>query len=110
MSKVELSAYERYDVPREEDVLSILPNKRELGKLFKKEAKVVADALEAMCESEPRRLGARLAGGVSMSPVCYLQRCLQDACNACASRTHGQMSFLAARPPPPPPRHRAGHG
>lgn len=57
MSKVELSAYERFAEPKEVDVLSILPNKKELGKLFKKDAKAIADALEAMSECERAGLG-----------------------------------------------------
>lgn len=38
--------------PMQVEVLSIAPNKRELGKLFKKEAGAVAAALEGMCEGE----------------------------------------------------------
>ena len=52
MSKVEMSAYERFAEPQEVDVLSIVPNKKELGRLFKKDAKAIADALEAMSECE----------------------------------------------------------
>ena len=52
MSKVELSAYERFAEPQEVDVLTILPNKKELGKLFKKDAKAISDALEALPECE----------------------------------------------------------
>lgn len=65
MSKVELSAYERFAEPKEVDVLSILPNKKELGKLFKKDAKAIADALEAMSECE--RGGP---WGVAAAPLC----------------------------------------
>ena len=59
MSKVELSAYERFAEPQEVDVLTILPNKKELGKLFKKDAKAISDALEALpeCEWEAERRG-----------------------------------------------------
>ena len=47
---MELNAYEKFPEPREVEVLSIIPNKKELGRLFKKDAKAVADALEAQCE------------------------------------------------------------
>lgn len=57
MSKVELSAYERFAEPQEVDVLTILPNKKELGKLFKKDAKAISDALEALPECEWRWAG-----------------------------------------------------
>ena len=52
MSKVELSAYERFAEPKEVDVLAITPNRKELGKLFKKEAKAICDSLEALPECE----------------------------------------------------------
>ena len=50
MSKVELTAFETFPEPRMVEELSIVPNKKELGKLFKKEAKAIGDTLEAMCE------------------------------------------------------------
>ncbi|PSC72809.1 Glycyl-tRNA synthetase family [Micractinium conductrix] len=65
MSKVELAAYERFPEPREEDVLSILPNKKELGKLYKKDAKAIADALEAMSECDALEMQGKLAAGQS---------------------------------------------
>jgi len=37
---------------QEVEVLTIIPNKKELGKLFKKDAKVISDALEALSECE----------------------------------------------------------
>ncbi|KAL4457919.1 hypothetical protein ABPG75_012784 [Micractinium tetrahymenae] len=63
MSKVELSAYERFAEPKEVDVLSIVPNKKELGKLFKKDAKAIADALEAMGECDALEMQQKLAAG-----------------------------------------------
>ena len=59
MSKVELSAYEKFAEPREVEVLTITPNKRELGKLFKREAGAIASALEAMSECEWGRVARR---------------------------------------------------
>lgn len=56
MSKTELSAFEVFPEPRMVEELSIKPAMKELGKLFKREAKAVAEALEAMSECE------RLAG------------------------------------------------
>lgn len=49
-SKTELTAHEKFAEPRNVEVLSITPNRKELGKLFKKEAKAVGDALEALAE------------------------------------------------------------
>ncbi|KAI7843806.1 hypothetical protein COHA_002704 [Chlorella ohadii] len=63
MSKVELNAYERFPEPREEDVLTILPNKKELGKLFKKDAQTIAEALEAMSECDALEMQGKLAAG-----------------------------------------------
>ena len=54
MSKVELSAYEKFAEPREVEVLTIVPNKRELGKQYKREAGAISAALEAMSECERR--------------------------------------------------------
>ena len=47
-----MNAHERFAEPREEDVLTIIPNKKELGKLFKKDAMTISDALEALPECE----------------------------------------------------------
>ncbi|EFN58464.1 hypothetical protein CHLNCDRAFT_34068 [Chlorella variabilis] len=63
MSKVEMSAYERFAEPQEVDVLSIVPNKKELGRLFKKDAKAIADALEAMSECDALEMAGKLAAG-----------------------------------------------
>lgn len=57
MSKVELTAFEAFPEPRMVEELSIAPNKKELGKLFKREAGAVAAALEAMCEGRCGRCG-----------------------------------------------------
>ena len=50
-SKVELQAYEQWAEKREVDVLSIVPDKKELGKQFKKDANVIAESLTAMKEA-----------------------------------------------------------
>jgi glycyl-tRNA synthetase len=51
-SKVDLVAYERFDKPIEETVVEITPNKKVLGKAFKKDAKPVTDALLALSEAD----------------------------------------------------------
>ncbi|WIA35437.1 hypothetical protein OEZ86_003878 [Tetradesmus obliquus] len=51
-SKTELTAYEKFAEPREVDVLRVIPNKKEMGTAFKKDAKAVTEALEALPEEE----------------------------------------------------------
>lgn len=62
-SKVELAAYERYPEPRNEEVVSIVPNKRELGKVLKKEAQRVADELIALSDDDAMAMKAELDAG-----------------------------------------------
>ena len=62
-SKVELSAYERYNEPREEDVVTIVANKKELGKALKREAQRVADELVAMSDPDALAMKAELDAG-----------------------------------------------
>ncbi|GAB4820588.1 hypothetical protein N2152v2_007634 [Parachlorella kessleri] len=63
MSKVELTAFETFSEPRMVEELSIVPNKKELGKLFKREAKAIGDALEAMCEGDAMSMKAKHEAG-----------------------------------------------
>ena len=51
-SKVDLVAYERFDKPIEEENVVVTPNKKVMGKAFKKDAKVVTDALLALSEED----------------------------------------------------------
>ena len=51
-SKVDLVAYERFDTPIQEEVLVMTPNKQILGKVFKKDAKPITEALQALGEAE----------------------------------------------------------
>ena len=67
MSKVELSAYERFAETQEVEVVAIVPNKKELGRLFKKDAKPVCDALEAMSECDAMEMAGKLAAGQSVA-------------------------------------------
>eukprot|EP00898_Chlorokybus_atmophyticus_P006191 jgi/Chlat1/6573/Chrsp45S05938 len=60
MSGTALVAFEKYSTPKEVEVLSILPDKKELGKIFKKDAKVLAESLEAMSEEEALGLKSKL--------------------------------------------------
>lgn len=62
-SKVELAAYERYAEPRMEEVVSVVPNKKELGKVLKRDAQRVADALVALSDLDALKLKTNLANG-----------------------------------------------
>eukprot|EP01024_Parvocaulis_polyphysoides_P018345 TRINITY_DN18129_c0_g1_i1.p1 TRINITY_DN18129_c0_g1~~TRINITY_DN18129_c0_g1_i1.p1 ORF type:complete len:488 (+),score=88.92 TRINITY_DN18129_c0_g1_i1:187-1650(+) len=62
-SKVELSAYEKYDEPKEEEVLVIMPNKKALGMSFKKNAQTIANYMENMCESDAMEMKSKLDAG-----------------------------------------------
>jgi glycyl-tRNA synthetase len=62
-SKVELAAYERFDEPRMEEVVTIVPNKKELGKILKKDAQRVADELLSMSDSDALAMKAGLEAG-----------------------------------------------
>lgn len=63
MSKVDLTAHETFAEPREVDVLSVVPNKKALGQAFKGDAKVIAAALESMCEEGALEIRDLLAAG-----------------------------------------------
>lgn len=45
-------AYEKYDEPRMEEILSVAPNRKELGKTFKKDQKVIVEHFETLCEAD----------------------------------------------------------
>lgn len=62
-SKIELAAYERYPEPRMEEVITVVPNKRELGKALKREAGKVAEALEALSDEKALELKSTLEAG-----------------------------------------------
>ncbi|GJP39286.1 hypothetical protein CLOM_g23674 [Closterium sp. NIES-68] len=59
-SKVELVAYEKFPEPREVEVMSIVPSKKEIGKAFKRDAKIIAESLETMAEPEALAMKAAL--------------------------------------------------
>jgi len=63
MSKVELTAYEKFPEPREVEVTRVIPNKQALGMAFKKEAKAVVEALEGLCEEDVLCLKSSLDAG-----------------------------------------------
>lgn len=65
MSKTELTAYEKFPEPREVEVTTVTPNKKELGLAFKRDAKAVADALEALGEEDAMCLKSDLDAGKS---------------------------------------------
>ena len=59
-SGTELTAHERFAEPKMEEVLVVEPNKKDMGKAFKKDAKAVTDALEALCKEEALALDAKI--------------------------------------------------
>ncbi|CAI5962344.1 unnamed protein product [Closterium sp. NIES-64] len=69
-SKVELVAYEKFPEPREVEVMSIVPSKKDIGKAFKRDAKLIAESLEAMTEAEALAMKAALEadGKVEYTP------------------------------------------
>ena len=60
-SKVDLTAFEKFDAPRQVEELSVEPNKQLIGKEFKKAAKAVTDALAALDEGAALALRDKLA-------------------------------------------------
>ena len=70
-SKIELTAHERYAEPKVEEVFVVTPNKKEMGKAFKKDAKAVTDALTAMGKEDGLAFAAKLeAEGKAMLATC----------------------------------------
>ena len=59
-SNVELTAYEKYAEPVMEEQLVVEPNKKDMGKAFKKDAKAVTDALLALCKEDAFALKAKV--------------------------------------------------
>lgn len=59
-SKVELTAHERFAEPKVEEVFVVEPNKKDMGKAFKKDAKAVTDALMALSAEEGLAMNAKL--------------------------------------------------
>eukprot|EP00775_Hariotina_reticulata_P009703 gene9703-9862_t len=66
-SKTELTAYERFSEPREVEVLSVVANKKEIGQAYKKDAKAIVEALEALAEDDADCLKKTLESGKSGS-------------------------------------------
>ena len=61
---VELTAHERFAEPVMEEVLVVEPNKKDMGKAFKKDVKAVTDALAALSAEDALALDAKVADGV----------------------------------------------
>ena len=61
-SGVDLSAHETFAEPRMVDAVVVAPSKKEIGVAFKKDAKAVCDALEALDEACALRLKGELEG------------------------------------------------
>jgi hypothetical protein len=69
-----LTAYEKFPEPREVEELKVTANKKELGATFKKDAKAIAEALEALPEDEAECLRKTLESGLfSMFCIYFLQ-------------------------------------
>lgn len=62
-SKVDLNAFERYAEPRMEEVVTVVPIKKILGKELKKDAQRVADALIGMSECTAMEMKATHENG-----------------------------------------------
>ncbi len=65
-SGVELSAYEKFDKPQQQEIVELVIDKKALGMQFKKDAKLVTDALEALAKNKDAALAwsaAAAAGG-----------------------------------------------
>eukprot|EP00193_Tetraselmis_chui_P003500 CAMPEP_0177771360 /NCGR_PEP_ID=MMETSP0491_2-20121128/11534_1 /TAXON_ID=63592 /ORGANISM="Tetraselmis chuii, Strain PLY429" /LENGTH=689 /DNA_ID=CAMNT_0019288871 /DNA_START=54 /DNA_END=2123 /DNA_ORIENTATION=+ len=62
-SKVDLTAYEQFAEPRMVELVEVKPDKRSLGRDFKKDAKAIQSALEAMGECDAMELRAKLEAG-----------------------------------------------
>eukprot|EP00252_Welwitschia_mirabilis_P020147 TRINITY_DN4870_c0_g1_i1.p1 TRINITY_DN4870_c0_g1~~TRINITY_DN4870_c0_g1_i1.p1 ORF type:complete len:798 (-),score=156.80 TRINITY_DN4870_c0_g1_i1:241-2328(-) len=74
-SGVPLVAHEKYPEPREIEKLVIAPSKKELGMAFKKNQKMIVEALEAMNEAEAMELKALLESeGKAPFHVCTLNQ------------------------------------
>lgn len=64
-SKVDLSAFEKFDTPQVTEELQCVVNKRAVGGAFKKDAKAVQTALEGLAEPEVEALQAAIAANGS---------------------------------------------
>mmetsp|Transcript_6700 Transcript_6700/g.18764 ORF Transcript_6700/g.18764 Transcript_6700/m.18764 type:complete len:690 (+) Transcript_6700:167-2236(+) len=62
-SKVDLNAYEAFPEPRMVELVEIKPDKKNIGKDFKRDAKTVGAALEALTECDAMELKAKLEAG-----------------------------------------------
>ncbi|KDD74333.1 class II core domain (G, H, P, S and T) tRNA synthetase, partial [Helicosporidium sp. ATCC 50920] len=62
-AKVDLTAYETFPEPRDVEELRIVPDKKKLGQLFRKDAAAVMQALEGLCEPTALALRDALARG-----------------------------------------------
>ena len=60
-SGTELTAHERFAEPRTEEVLVVEPNKKDMGKAFKKDVKAVTDALAALSAEDALALDAKIS-------------------------------------------------
>ncbi|KAL4854691.1 Glycine--tRNA ligase [Chlorella vulgaris] len=63
-SKVDMRAYEQFPEPRNVDVLTIVPNKKILGKVFTKHAQAVINALNTMSECDAVEMAGKLRAGL----------------------------------------------
>jgi glycyl-tRNA synthetase (class II) len=65
--QVDLTAYESFPEPRMVEMLEIKPDKKALGKDFKKDASPIGVALEALTECDAMELKAKIEAGETVS-------------------------------------------
>ncbi|KAG2429717.1 hypothetical protein HYH02_013974 [Chlamydomonas schloesseri] len=71
MSKIDLTAFEKFPEPRMEEVVKVVPNNKELGAAFKKDQKAVKEALEALDSNAALDVKAKLeSAGVATIATC----------------------------------------
>lgn len=65
MSKIELTAYDKFPEPRMVDVVKINPNRKEIGVAFKKDGKAITEHLEGLSECDALELKTKLEAGAA---------------------------------------------
>jgi glycyl-tRNA synthetase len=66
-SGVELSAYEKFDKPQQQEIVELVLDKKTIGMQFKKDAKLVTDALEALTKNSEAALAWSAAAAAAGS-------------------------------------------
>jgi glycyl-tRNA synthetase len=66
-SGVELNAYEKFDKPQQQEIVELVLDKKALGSHYKKDAKLVTDALEALAKNNEAALAWTAAAAAAGS-------------------------------------------